>query len=829
MPPPGGARTVMYTRGLDASTPRPVTCIRTFAWCVVATVTIATHHELVSEGRQMAGDWTFGEVDEAIAGTLARVLPDAVFDAHAHLYRVSDLSVPVPDFAARGPASATLAEWRRHTEQQVGRGRCRGGLFFPIPSVDQAGADRAGVDRANDFLLEQLSSEPASRGLILIHPDDSPDEVADKLGDERIVGFKVYHTFSPDKPTFEAGIESFLPDWAWSLADDRGLIILLHLVKSRALADPDNQRYLRARCEAYPGAKLVLAHAARGFHAPHTVEGLGGLAGLTNVWFDTSAVCESAALVAIIERFGPRRLLWGSDFPVSQIRGKCVTVGDGFAWLQADTVQWDRLKPGCEPALVGLESLRAVGQAIDEVGLNGSDVRDIFFDNAMRLVGLEQEAGTATEDLYRHARERIPGGTQLLSKRPEMLAPGQWPAYFREARGCEVWDLDGRRFVDMSTNGIGSCLLGYRDPDVTRAVKRRVTLGAMSTLNPPEEVELADRLCRIHPWARQARFARTGGEAVAVAVRIARATTKRSRIAVCGYHGWHDWYLAANLSESDRLVGHLLPGLEPAGVPEALRGSTVTFTYNDPEAFESMLAEHGDQLAAVVMEPCRHHEPTPGFLERVRDGARAHGALLVFDEITIAWRLWFGGAHLKFGVTPDMAVFAKALGNGHPMAAIIGTEQAMAGAHESFISSTYWTESVGPVAALATLDKMQNANLPEHVARIGSQVRGYWREHGARHRLPIVVGDGLACLASFRFEHERCEPLRTLYTQLMLERGFLAGGVIYPTLAHDDGIVAGYGTAIDEVFGEIRGIIDGDRIDDRLKGAVAHAGFRRLT
>ncbi len=433
-----------------------------------------------------------------------------------------------------------------------------------------------------------------------------------------------------------------------------------------------------------------------------------------------------------------------------------------------------------------------------------------------------------TQALYAHAKRRIPGGVQLLSKRPEMFAPGQWPAYFREARGCEVWDLDGRHYFDMSHNGVGSCLLGYAHPDVSRAVTERIARGSACTLNPPEEVELADRLCEIHPWAEQVRFTRTGGEACAVAVRIARATTGRSLVAVCGYHGWHDWYLAANLGESDALAGHLLPGLEPAGVPRELRDTALTFSYGDRGAFLAVLDAHGDRCAAVIMEPCRHRDPEPGFLEFIRDGAHKAGAVLIFDEITIGWRLCYGGAHLRLGVYPDMAVLAKALGNGHPIGAVIGTRAAMEGAQASFISSTNWTESVGPVAALATLAAMRNSDVCGHVATIGASVQALWRDKGQAHGLPLNVPDGYPCLAGFSFDHERANALRTLYTQLMLERGFLAGPSIYPTLAHTEDIVTRYGEAMDEVFTEIARTLDAGNLDTRLTGGPAHEGFRRL-
>ncbi len=433
-----------------------------------------------------------------------------------------------------------------------------------------------------------------------------------------------------------------------------------------------------------------------------------------------------------------------------------------------------------------------------------------------------------TQALYRHARQRIPGGTQLLSKRPEMFAPQQWPAYCRQARGCEVWDLDGNRYLDFAMAGIGSTLLGFADPDVTEAVCDRVRRGSQCTLNYPEEVALADRLCDMHPWAQQARFARTGGEVAAVAVRIARATTDRSKVAICGYHGWADWYLAANLGPDDSLRGHLLPGLEPLGVPRELRGSTATFRYNDREGFDRMLAEHGGQLACIVMEPCRHDPPAEGFLQHVRDEARRVGAMLIFDEITIAFRLCFGGAHLHFGVQPDMAIFAKALGNGHPIAAVIGTAEAMAGAQGSFISSTYWTEGVGPAAALATLDKMQSADAPAHVQRIGGAIRRTLQGQADRAGVPLST-HGFDSLFAVAFDHDDPLALRTLYTQEMLRRGYLAGGGVYPTLAHTDELLEPFADALAETFALLAEAIRRGDIRERLAGPVAHGGFQRLT
>jgi glutamate-1-semialdehyde 2,1-aminomutase len=470
--------------------------------------------------------------------------------------------------------------------------------------------------------------------------------------------------------------------------------------------------------------------------------------------------------------------------------------------------------------------MQALLEAAALCDLDASDLREVCAGTAQRLFGLAP-APAVNQELYRRAKELIPGGTHLLSKRPELFAPDQWPPYFHTARGCTVYDLDDRAYTDFSINGIGACLLGYADPAVTRAVRRRLGRGSMCTLNPPEEVALAERLCQLHPWADQVRLARTGGEVAAVAVRIARATTGRSAVAICGYHGWADWYLAANLGESDALRGHLLPGLDPLGVPGELRGTAETFRFDHPEELAAIIARHGPRLAAVVMEPCRYQDPAPGCLERIHELTHGCGALLVFDEITIGWRLALGGAHLRLGVTPDMALFAKALGNGHPIAAVIGTRAAMSGAATSFISSSYWTESVGPVAALATLDRMAETDVVSHIARVGTAVQELWRQLATDFRLPLQV-KGYPCAPSFVLDHPQGQELRTLFTQEMLRRGYLAGSLVYVTLAHTLADVAAYGAACREVAAELAAALAAGDVTQRLRGPVAHSGFRRL-
>ena len=434
--------------------------------------------------------------------------------------------------------------------------------------------------------------------------------------------------------------------------------------------------------------------------------------------------------------------------------------------------------------------------------------------------------------LYKHAKSIIPGGTGLLSKRPEMMAPDVFPPYFKSAKGCRCIDFDGREFIDFTTCGIGACLLGFNDDDVTARVVSTIQAGNFCTLNPPEEVELADRLCAIHPWSSWARFARCGGETCAVAVRIARAATNRSKVIIIGYHGWQDWYLAANLSSADALGGLWLKGLSPHGVPAELEGSAIPCMHGDVEQFEALMQKYGNEIACVIAEPCRHELPEAGFLESLRKNCDKYGSVLIYDEITIGWRLRFGGSHLSMGegTQPDMAIFSKAMGNGHPIGAVIGNKRTFDGAGKAFLSSTYWTERTGPAAALATIDKMERSHVAEHVNKFGMQVMDLWANAGKNASLPIKLGSTIGCLAYFAFDVENANAVRTLFTQKMLERGFLAGTGFYPTLAHTQKEFDLYDSAVKEVFAELAELVNngGDAVKNALKTPEAHTTFARL-
>lgn len=429
--------------------------------------------------------------------------------------------------------------------------------------------------------------------------------------------------------------------------------------------------------------------------------------------------------------------------------------------------------------------------------------------------------------LQEHAKQRIPGLSQLLSKRPDLYSYGVWPGYFSRAKGVEVWDLDGNRYIDMSIGGIGANVLGYADPDVDQAVKDAIDKGTSASLNCPEEVELADLLCEIHPWAEKVRFARTGGEAMAVAVRIARAFTDRDKIAFCGYHGWHDWYLAANLGTENALGEHLLSGLEPAGVPKALAGTAFPFRYNNLGELEQILDANKREIAAIVMEPIRNEFPNPGFSEGVRQLASETDSVLIIDEISAAFRMNTGGAHLILGMDPDIAVFSKALGNGYPMAAIIGKAAVMEAAQKSFISSTYWTERIGPTAALATIKKHRQYDVGKHLMKIGQMIQEGWKNLFTKHCLSGHIG-GIPPMSHFKFDHEKALVLKALFVRAMLEKGFLATTGFYAMFAHQEEHVKAYLDAVDQVLPFLNEALSSGHPESFLIGQPAISGFKRL-
>jgi glutamate-1-semialdehyde 2,1-aminomutase len=429
------------------------------------------------------------------------------------------------------------------------------------------------------------------------------------------------------------------------------------------------------------------------------------------------------------------------------------------------------------------------------------------------------------QELYKKAKNLIPGGTMLLSKRPEMFLPDQWPSYFSKAKGCKIWDLDGKEYIDVSIMGIGTNILGYGNDEVDNAVINNVKNGNMSTFSCPEEVLLAEMLVEIHPWADMVRLARSGGEANAIAIRISRAASGKDNVAICGYHGWHDWYLSANLGDERNLAGHLLPGLDPAGVPQNLRGTTFPFNYNNFQELQNIVDAHN--IGVIKMEVSRNMGPEDNFLQKVRKLATDKKIVLIFDECTSGFRQSFGGLHKIYGVEPDVAMFGKAMGNGYAITAIIGKREVMEAAQKTFISSTFWTERIGPTAALATLEVMKRVSSWETITKTGYQIKQKWQDLADKYGLSIEQW-GLPALAGYTFKSPNALAYKTLITQEMLNKGFIAGNSVYVCTEHTPEVINSYFENLDPIFSIIQKCESGLDVNSLLKGPVCHAGFKRL-
>ncbi|WP_379850826.1 aminotransferase class III-fold pyridoxal phosphate-dependent enzyme [Larkinella bovis] len=759
--------------------------------------------------------------------SLQGFMPDEIYDIHTHPYHPAHFA---PDtFPFLKDTGVLACQQHRDALLQYMPVKTIYGLYFGMPHKNAA------RPAMNSWVGTEVKENGTalSRALMVVSPQDAPEQVARDLRSGLFCGVKVYHCYASRPDTMNASLTEYVPEWLWELLHEINGVLLLHIVRDGAMEDPDNQREVRRLCRTYPNVKLILAHVGRSFNYRNARSGLYSVVDLDNVVIDTSAVTESESFAAALRILGPRRVLWGSDFPVSELRGRCVTTGAYFFWLHPELIDPKHRPPTTsEMTLVGIESLLTLREACEDAGLTQQDVSDLFLNNALRLLKPhlpqaavpQEETGPA---LWKHAREVISGGTGLLSKRAEMFDQHQWPAYFSKSSGCEVWDMAGRRYLDFA-GGIGAVLLGYADPDVNAAVQRRVLLGSYSSLVNPQEVELADLLLELHPWAGKVRYARGGGDALVQAVRIARAATGKSGIAFCGYHGWHDWYLAANLSDDTALDGHLLPGLEPKGVPRELRGTSVPFRYNDFESFEAALNKLGNNLAGVVMEPMRSQYPQDDFLNRVAARCRESGAVFVVDEVTSGLRYGFPGALSKLGVEPDLAVYAKAMSNGFPFGVVIGRDDIMQKADASFISSSYWTDGVGTAAALAVLKKMKALNAHETVWNKGVAWKEALETIAARYPGCGLLVGGMPVSPSLQFQLGQHSGLvKTRFIAKMLEKGILASSALYLMVAHQDQHIQAFLEAFEQALKELEPEILGGLENSRHDGQN-QLGFARL-
>ena len=405
---------------------------------------------------------------------------------------------------------------------------------------------------------------------------------------------------------------------------------------------------------------------------------------------------------------------------------------------------------------------------------------------------------TNNKKLWEKAKKIIPGGNGLLSKRPERFLPNGWPTYFKKASGVYIWDLNNKRYIDMTSMGIGTSVLGYSNKFINHFVKKKIDQGINTTLNCYDEYELGKELLKIDKFADQVRFARGGGEAMSLAVRIVRSKTKKTKIIFSGYHGWHDWYLSSNINNIKNLNNHLLKNLKPLGVPKIYKNSAVPLEFNNLNQLYKLSKNRN--LAAIVIEPSRLEKLSKKFVSELNKICKEKKILLVVDEITSGWRDCKGGIYKEIGLKPDIVVYGKALGNGFAISALVGKKKIMDIAQDTFVSSTAWTERVGFAAGLGVIKFHKKKNVFGHNKKMGKHIKKNWIKLAKKHDLKIIVNN-LDTIINFNFLYKsKNDYLITLFTELMLKENFLANNNIYISLAHSKLIVSKYLKSVDKVF-----------------------------
>ena len=425
--------------------------------------------------------------------------------------------------------------------------------------------------------------------------------------------------------------------------------------------------------------------------------------------------------------------------------------------------------------------------------------------------------------IWSEAKKLIPTGNHLLSKNPDIFLPNQWPEYYKRAKGIYIWDQNNTKYIDMCLMGVGTNILGYANTNIDKEVIKSIKSSNMSSLNNINEYYLARELIKLHPWFDMAKFARTGAEANAIALRISRAYTGKENVAVCGYHGWHDWYLAANYKKKS-LDSHLFPNLKSKGVIKSLKKNIFSFEYNNFDQLQKLI--NTKNIGTIFMEVSRSYKPKNNFLKRIRKISKQKKIVLIFDECSSGFRECNGGLHKKFGIHPDMAMFGKALGNGYAITSILGKKKIMKAAEKTFISSTFWTEGIGFVAGKATLKEFNRVKPWKKINKIGNYIKRKWMELARKNNIEIEVF-GLDAMPGFRFKYEQNNLYKSFITQEFLKNKILASTSIYVSNDHNMKVVNKYLVILDKIFAKISEHFKNKKKKKLLNGPEAMIGMSR--
>ena len=425
--------------------------------------------------------------------------------------------------------------------------------------------------------------------------------------------------------------------------------------------------------------------------------------------------------------------------------------------------------------------------------------------------------------LWFKANKIIPGGNTLLSKRPQLWLPKKWPTHFLKAKDINVFDEKNNKYTDC-VFAVGTNVLGYCNKNIDNYVKKAIDKGVMSSLNCKEEVEFAEEMLKANKWAGMVKFARGGGEANSIAVRIARCNTKNTNIAFCGYHGWHDWYVSSNLTSKKSLDGHLIEGINVKGTPNSFVNTSFPFKYNDLEGLKKLISNK--KIGVIIMEVKRYIEPKNDFLVKVRDLCDKKNIILIFDECTTGFRENYGGLHQNYKVYPDIAMYGKAIGNGYAINAIVGKKELMLNSKDSFISSTFWGERVGFAAGIATLREMKKTNSWKIIKSQGQEIINKWKKIAHQNKIKIRIL-GIPSIPTMVFETNNL-VYKTLIAQEFLKHKILASNIFYVSTKHTSRKLSNYFDKLNDIFSIINKVQRGDDIKKYLKSEIVESHFSRL-